>query len=447
MKDLSEKGKVSIYQIMTRLFGNKINVNKVNGSKEENGVGKFNDINDIALEAIKDLGISHIWYTGVMEHATMDDYTSFGIPLDDPRIVKGRAGSPYAIKDYYDVSPELAVDVEKRMAEFSALIKRTHAHGMKALIDFVPNHVARKYHSDVKPANVEELGQNDNTALSFHPQNNFYYIPGQQLVIPKSSETSDAEKKMFSKGFPHIENPAKATGNNVFTASPGIYDWYETVKLNYGVDVLDYGKKYFDPIPSTWSRMYEILIFWVGKGVDGFRCDMTELVPVEFWGWVIPKVKKINPALLFIAEIYNPQEYVNYVEHGKFDMLYDKVGLYDCLRKIMEGHGSVKDITRCWQEDTGGLSSKMLRFLENHDEQRIASKSFAHNPWTAIPAITVSATLSDGAVMLYFGQEVGEPAAGLSGFSGDDGRTTIFDYWGVPEHQKWMNDGKFDGVD
>jgi glycosidase len=211
------------------------------------------------------------------------------------------------------------------------------------------------------------------------------------------------------------------------------------------VDILDQGKKYLDPIPSTWNKMLEILGFWAHKGVDGFRCDMSEMVPVEFWGWVIPKIKKINPSLIFIAEIYNPKEYRNYLEKGKFDFLYDKVGLYDCLRQLMEGNGSVKGITRCWQEESTGFSAKMLRFLENHDEQRIASRFFAGNPWNAVPAMTACATLSNGPVMVYFGQEVGVSALGSEGFSGDDGRTTIFDYWGVPEHQKWMNNGAFDG--
>jgi glycosidase len=439
------KGKLSIYQVMTRLFGNKTTCNKIGGSIGENGVGKFADINDTALLAIKDLGVNCIWYTGVLEHASMNDYTAAGIPSDDHRVVKGKAGSPYAIKDYYDLSPDLAVEIPNRMAEFLALINRTHAHGMKALIDFVPNHVARKYHSDKRPDGIEDLGEKDNTTLSFHPNNNFYYIPGQTLVIPEKNGNQEPENEVQPAGATLVENPAKATGNDVFTAWPGVNDWYETVKLNYGVDVLDYGKKYFDPIPSTWLKMYEILSFWVQKGVDGFRCDMTEMVPVEFWAWVIPKVKKLNPDLIFIAEIYNPAEYNNYIQKGKFDYLYDKVGLYDCLRRLMEGHGSVKEITRCWQEDSGGFSAKMLRFLENHDEQRIASRFFANTPWVAVPAMTICATLGEGPVMLYFGQEVGEPANGPNGFSGDDGRTTIFDYWGVPEHQKWMNNGAFDG--
>lgn len=440
-----ETGKISIYQLMTRLFGNKKTLNKICGSQEENGVGKFNDITDLALEKIKELGINHIWYTGIMEHATMNDYTAFGIPMDDPDIVKGKAGSPYAIKDYYDVSPDLAVDVKNRMGEFTQLVNRTHNHGMKVIIDFVPNHVARKYFSDARPEGIEDLGEKDNTSQSFDPNNNFYYLPGKTLVIPKVNNTLCNDPVDIDERTRLSENPAKVTGNNVFSAEPSVYDWYETVKLNYGVDILDGEKRFFYPVPSTWKKMLDILIYWVDKGVDGFRCDMTELVPVEFWEWVIPKVKEKNASVLFIAEIYSHSKYHNYVQQGKFDILYDKVGLYDCLRKLMEGHGSVQDITHCWQEDSHGLSGSMLRFLENHDEQRISSGFFASNPWAAVPAMTVSATLSTGPVMIYFGQEVGEPAEGANGFSGNDGRTTIFDYWGVPEHQKWMNEGKFDG--
>ncbi len=442
---VQETGKVIIYQILTRLFGNKKKLNKVCGTKEENGVGKFNDINDLALEKIKELGVNHIWYTGVMEHATMNDFTAYGIPLDDPDIVKGKAGSPYAIKDYYDVPPDLAVDVKNRMGEFTELVHRTHSHGMNVIIDFVPNHVARKYFSDARPSGIEDLGENDNTSLSFDPNNNFYYLPGKILVIPKVNNTLCNDPIDIDESVRLKEVPAKVTGNNVFSSEPGVYDWFETVKLNYGVDILNGEKRFFDPIPSTWKKMLDILNYWVDKGVDGFRCDMVEFVPVEFWEWVIPKVKEKKPSVLFIAEIYSHNKYHNYIHQGKFDILYDKVGLYDCLRKLMEGHGSAKDITNCWQEDSPDLSSNMLRFLENHDEQRISSVFFASNPWVAIPAMTVCATLSTGPVMIYFGQEVGEPAEGASGFSSNDGRTTIFDYWGVPEHQKWMNDGKFDG--
>ena len=438
--------KLIIYQVLTRLFGNKTTTNKPYGTLAENGVGKFNDITDAALQSIKQLGVSHVWYTGVIEHATMTDYTQAGIPADDADVVKGRAGSPYAIKDYYDVDPDLAVRVPDRMREFEALVQRTHANGLKVLIDFIPNHVARAYHSDARPAGVADLGEHDDKTRAFLPANNFYYLPGQAFVVPAGYNplgplTGPHEDGRFA------EMPAKATGNDVFLAAPSVDDWFETIKLNYGVDYENHRERHFTPLPATWLQMRDILLFWAGKGVDGFRCDMAEMVPVEFWAWVIPEVKKVHPGILFIGEAYNPKEYGRYFTEGQFDYLYDKVGLYDGLRRLMTNapNATTADITYAWREESRGFSARMLRFLENHDEQRIASPEFAGNPRAAIPAMVVSATLGTGPVMVYFGQEVGEPGRGAAGFSTDDGRTTLFDYWGVPEHQKWMNGGKFDG--
>jgi len=438
--------KLIIYQMMTRLFGNKTTTNALYGTLPENGVGKFNDITDTALRGIKELGTSHVWYTGVLEHATMTDYTQYGFPLDDADVVKGRAGSPYAIKDYYDVDPDLAVNVPNRMQEFEALVKRTHDHGLKVIIDFIPNHVARSYYSDSRPAGVLDLGEHDDKTQAFMPGNNFYYLPGQPFVVPPGYNplgplVGPREDGKFE------EVPAKATGNDVFSAAPSVDDWFETIKLNYGVDYQHHRERHFEPTPDTWLKMRDILLFWAGKGVDGFRCDMAEMVPVEFWSWVIPAVKQAHPDIIFLGEAYNPKEYKRYLTDGHFDYLYDKVGLYDGLRRLMTNapNATTHDITYAWREESRGFSSQMLRFLENHDEQRIASKEFAGNPRAAIPAMVVSATLGTGPVMLYFGQEVGEPGQGAAGFSSDDGRTTIFDYWGVPEHQKWMNGGKFDG--
>jgi glycosidase len=439
--------KLIIYQIFTRLFGNKNTSNKIFGTIDENGVGKFADISDLALQELKQMRVSHVWYTGVLEHATMTDYTAYGIPQDDADVIKGRAGSPYAIKDYYDVNPDLAVQVPNRVQEFEELVQRTHANGLNVLIDFVPNHVARRYISDAKPPGVEDLGARDNNQVAFEPNNNYYYLPGQHFVVPPGHVPLGSYDKGPQEDGQFNEFPAKATGNDVFSPAPSVHDWFETVKLNYGVDYLNHRQTHFDPIPSTWLKMRDILVHWAGKNVDGFRCDMAEMVPVEFWAWVIPEVKRVNPDIIFIAEIYNPQQYHNYIHTGCFDYLYDKVGLYDGLRRLMEGrgHSTTEEITRSWREETRGIGARMLRFLENHDEQRIASSFFAGNPWSAVPAMTVTATLASGPVMVYFGQEVGEPGQGQAGFSGEDGRTTIFDYWGLPEHQKWMNGGQFDG--
>ncbi|MCE6990260.1 alpha-amylase family protein [Dyadobacter sp. CY323] len=429
--------KFVIYQIFTRLFGNQNTTNKYYGTLEENGTGKFNDITETALVALKDFGITHVWYTGILEHATLTDYSEFGINPDHPLVVKGIAGSPYAVKDYYDVDPDLAVDVRDRMKEFEELLGRTHALDLKVIIDFIPNHVARQYHSDATAMGIKDFGEEDDDTVDFKASNNFYYIPNQDFIVP------EGHTPPVPIHNPYHERPAKATGNDVFQAQPSQYDWYETIKLNYGVDYLRERATYFDPIPSTWLKMYDILKYWVQKGVDGFRCDMAEMVPVEFWAWVIPEIKKLNETVIFIAEIYNPTEYHNYINVGKFDYLYDKVGLYNSLRRLVEGHGTVEEITRIWQQESGDISKNMLRFLENHDEQRIASRYFAGDPWLAIPAMTLSATLHDGPVMVYFGQELGVNPTVAEGFQGEDGRTTIFDYWGVTEFQQWVNGGRF----
>jgi len=440
----TSSGKIIVYQIMTRLFGNKEMVNMPYGTLEENGVGKFSDINDQALKSLKELGVTHVWYTGVLEHALLTDYTKYGIPLDDADVVKGRAGSPYAIKDYYDINPDLANNVANRMQEFEQLIARTHKHNLKVLIDFVPNHVARAYKSDARPKGVVDLGEFDDKKVRFKPENNFYYLPGESFVVPKDYVSLGPDNSFPTKDGKFIETPAKVTGNDQFTSSPGINEWFETVKLNYGVDIENGRQTYFDPIPDTWVKMKDILVFWANKNVDGFRCDMAEMVPVEFWQWAIPQVKAVNPDIIFVAEIYNPAQYRNYIQKGRFDYLYDKVQLYDTLRLLVNGQRSTKDIADI-QNDLKGINANMLHFLENHDEQRIASRYFAGNPWKAVPAMVISATVDQGPVMIYFGQEVGEPGDGAEGFQGDDGRTTIFDYWGVPEHQKWMNGGAFDG--
>lgn len=441
MPDRSDK--MVIYQMMTRLFSNTNTTNKPFGTIQENGVGKMNDINKVALQGIKELGVTHIWYTGVLEHAVLTDYTQYGIPLDDADVVKGRAGSGYAIKDYYDIDPDLAVDVKNRMKEFEQLVERTHQEGLKVIIDFVPNHVARTYKSDAKPAGVKDLGEGDDNTIAFKASNNFYYLPGQSFQPPAQYNSLGANT-FPTKDKKYTENPAKVTGNDQFTATPGINEWFETIKLNYGVDIQNNRAIHFDPIPDTWIKMKDILIFWANKNVDGFRCDMTEMVPVEFWNWAIPQVKAVNTKIIFIAEIYNPAQYKNYLDKGGFDFLYDKVQLYDTLRLLINQKAHTVGIAQI-QESLRGMNHQMLHFLENHDEQRIASPYFADDAWKAVPAMVVSATIDQSPMMIYFGQEVGEPGAGAEGFGGDDGRTTMFDYWGVPQHQKWINLGKYDG--
>ena len=415
-----------IYQIFTRLYGNKTKNNKPNGTLQENGSAKMNDITATKLQRISRMGFTHVWFTGLIEHATQTDHTAFGISKDHPAVVKGKAGSPYAIKDYYDIDPDLAVSVPDRMKEFKALLNRTHKAGLKMVIDFVPNHVARHYHSDAAPNGVEDLGEKDDTTKGFDPQNNFYYLPGQQLRTDFARSAAQTE--------PYVELPAKATGNDCFNASPSRNDWYETVKLNYGIDYQGGRATHFSPTPSTWKKMTDILLFWTEKGVDAFRCDMAEMVPTAFWSHAVAAVKKEHPDVLFIGEVYNPAQYRDYLAAG-FDYLYDKVGLYDTLRAIVCGNASASCITSCWQA-TDDIKEHMLHFLENHDEQRIASAYFAGNAEKAKPALAAGALMSPGAYMVYAGQEIGEAGMDAEGFSGNDGRTTIFDYWNPASLQK-----------
>jgi glycosidase len=432
-----DMSKIVIYQIFTRLFGNQSTKNLPGGSIHDNGCGKLNDISDVALSQIKALGITHVWYTGVIESAKVTDYSQNGIPGDPPHVVKGMAGSPYAIKDYYSVDPDLAVDVNHRMAEFEALVKRSHNADLKVLIDFVPNHVSRTYRSQCKPDGITDLGQNDDRSQAFSASNNFYYLQNCEFRSPVAPREGEAVWH---------EMPAKVTGNDCFNPSPSINDWYETIKLNYGVDLFHGRSCHFDPIPDTWHKMLNILMFWAEKQIDGFRCDMAEMVPVSFWNWAIRLVKEKYPHIIFVAEVYNPSQYQDFINVAGFDWLYDKVGMYDTVRGVIEGHRSAGDILQAWN-NIANIHHHMLFFLENHDEQRIASTFFAGDALKGWPGFATLAMLNSNAVMLYFGQELGVDGMEQEGFSGLDGRTTIFDYWGVEQFQRWVNKGAFnDGL-
>jgi len=456
--------KIIVYQVFTRLFGNTNSNNIPWGTKEQNGVGKFNDFTDAALAEIKKLGVSHIWYTGVPHHGVIGDFPQIGLTSDDPDVIKGRAGSPYAVRDYYQVNPDLAVDVTRRMEEFEALIARTHEQDMKVIIDIVPNHVSRHYEGKNNPAGVQDFGAKDDTNLAYAKNNNFYYLPGKDFQVPAPKndyQPLGGEAHPLSDGK-FEEFPAKWTGNGSRLAQPDFYDWYETVKVNYGVS--PEGVKDFVPlpedastldikahfafwqgkeVPDSWVKFKDITQFWLAKGVDGFRFDMAEMVPVEFWSYLNSHIKIQYPDAFLLAEVYNPSLYRDYIHKGKMDYLYDKVELYDTLKRIMRGHGSTDNLVPIL-EGLSDVEHHMLHFLENHDEQRIASPEFAGNPWKALPAMVVSATSTTAPTMIYFGQEVGEPGAEMAGF-GQPSRTSIFDYIGVPQHQKWVNGGKFDG--
>lgn len=461
--EVSTKNKFVVYQVFTRLFGNKNTTNKPWGTIEENGVGKFNDFTDKALTEIKNLGVTHIWYTGVPHHAVIRDYTKFGISNDDPDVVKGRAGSPYAVKDYYQVNPDLAVNPENRLAEFTSLVERTHKAGLACLIDIVPNHVARKYEGINNPKGVQDFGKTDDVSVEYAINNNFYYIPGREFQVPTSNNYKplNGQKNPLSDGK-FVEIPAKWTGNGSRLAKPDANDWYETVKINYGIrpdgskdftelpagfDQKTY-KEHFEfwknkTVPSSWTKFRDIALFWIDKGVDGFRYDMAEMVPYEFWSFMNSSIKMKKPNAFLLAEVYNPQEYRNYIQLGKMDYLYDKVDFYDKLKEVVQGKSFPDPISNI-QNRVVDIEHNMLHFLDNHDEQRLASPEFAGSPEKGKPLMVVSATISSSPTMLYFGQEVGEAGTENAGF-GTRSRTSIFDYIGVPAHQRWMNNGAFDG--
>jgi glycosidase len=464
IKNLNAKKKIVVYQVFTRLFGNTNTTNKPWGTIEENGVGKFNDFTDSALIEIKDLGITHIWYTGVPHHDVIRDYSKFGISNDDPDVVKGRAGSPYAVKDYYNVNPDLAVNVSNRLQEFEALIERSHKNNLKVIIDIVPNHVARNYQGLSNPEGTKDFGAEDDKNVVYDVDNNFYYDPKNAFEVPDflngylplGGEQNPLSDRQFD------ENPAKWTGNGSRSPKPNFYDWYETIKVNYGIS--QEGKKDFDAlpdgfenedykkhftfwqdksVPNSWIKFRDIALYWLEKGVDGFRYDMAEMVPVAFWSFMNSSIKMKNPDAFLLAEVYNPKMYRTYIRKGKMDYLYDKVQLYDTLKQVIKGHGSTDDISPI-MDDLKDIEHNMLHFLENHDEQRIASPEFAGNADKAKPAMVVSATISTAPTMIYFGQELGEDGSENAGF-GTPSRTSIFDYIAVPALQRWVNDKQFDG--
>ncbi|KIO52579.1 alpha-amylase family glycosyl hydrolase [Flavobacterium hibernum] len=457
----SKNKKVVVYQVFTRLFGNKNTTNKPWGTIEENGVGKFNDFTDKALHEIKDLGVTYIWYTGVPHHALVRDYAAYGISNDDPEVVKGRAGSPYAVKDYYNVNPDLAVNPANRLQEFEDLISRTHRAGLKLIIDIVPNHIARKYEGKNNPEGVKDFGADDDVTVEYKRDNNFYYIPKMHFEIPDNDIPLNGEKNALVDGV-FDENPAKWTGNGSRKVKPDQNDWYETVKVNYGIrpdgskdfselpvgfDQKSY-KEHFafwqdKDVPDSWKKFKDIALYWTAKGVDGFRYDMAEMVPYEFWSYMNSAIKMKNPDAFLLAEVYNPKEYRNYIRLGKMDYLYDKVETYDKLKDVIRGKSSPDGLTDI-QKGMIDIEHNMLHFLDNHDEQRLASPEFAGTPERGKPLMVVSTTISTSPTMVYFGQEVGEAGNENAGF-GTRSRTSIFDYIGVPNHQRWMNEGKFDG--
>ncbi len=443
-----------IYQLMVRTFGNTRETWQPNGSLAQNGCGKFADITTAALESLKQLGFTHLWLTGVFEQASATAYPNR--PADDPDILKGQAGSPYAIKDYFDVCPDYALDPEARLEEFRALLARCRHRGFKVILDFVPNHVARSYASDVRPE--LSFGADDDAQVFFARDNHFFYLQpehpggGPPLQLPTAGQAGCDGR------FGPETTCGRVTGNNVVSWAPSCHDWYETVKLNYGHDFTTGRDTSHLPgptaapasVPKTWRTMDAILGYWQAMGVDGFRADMAHLVPMEFWRWAVKRCRNRNPQVWFVAEAYDNDPakltdgpVLDELLQAGFDAVYDDPS-YDALEGIY--------LSGKWANDLDPLTfcgprfHKSLRYAENHDEVRLASPA----EWGGLgmqvgkPVTAVLFTLGRGPLMLYHGQEVGEPAAGHP--AGSDARTSIFDYVSMPEFTKWVNDGKFDGA-
>jgi glycosidase len=486
-RDGAEQERVRIYQLFVRLFGNINETRKRNGTLAENGVGRFSDINDAALTSIRQMGFTHVWLTGVLQQATATDYSDIGQPADDTDLLKGLAGSPYAIKDYFDVCPDYAQKPAERLKEFAQLIKRLHAHELKAIIDLVPNHVARSYDSCVKPdcnfgACGGVAGTGDDTTKYFDPHNNFFYLVpdgnGPPLRLPTVrdgvavSPTCQLPGAQCDGFFAGERNFGRVTGNNVVSWTPHLSDWYETIKLNYGFDFTDPSKSVREypnawspekAIPDTWKKVDQVIEHWQSLGVDGFRCDMSHMVPPEMWSWTIAQARRRQPDVFFIGEAYNDDPakvpgsdpVVSQLNWGQGNVLFDLLNagfnavydapVYRALKRIYDGSGWANDIDREIADEF--ICHNSVRYAENHDEVRLAARA----EWGGIgmevgrPVSAILYGMSRGAIMLYNGQEVGEPGAGAEGFGSDDARTSIFDYWSMPEFVKWTNDHRYDG--
>ena len=467
-----------IYELFVRLFGNCNRTRKLNGTLAENGCGKFADISEIALEQIAGMGFTHVWLMGVIRHATTTAYPQAGLPSDATDLMKGLAGSPYAIKDYFDVAPDLAIDPVRRLAEFGDLVARIHARGLSVLIDFVGNHVSRAYAS-LRPG--MDLGTWDDATRFFAADNHFFYLEagdpggGPPLRLPTYDRLQRAPVSPTcavindcSGLFAPESMVGRVTGNNAITWQPSLNDWYETVKLNYGFDFaarsnpvrqFPHAGSPDSPIPDTWTKMDAVLEHWQALGVDGFRCDMAHMLPPEFWRWSIGRARTRNPAVFFMAEAYNDSFTVetrapevlalrqSTLEHGLLHAGFNSVyghETYRVIKGIYDGANWANDIDHVL--GTGPVADHSVFYAENHDEIRLA---FPH-AWggfgmrVGVPVSAILLLVGRGPVLFYNGQEVGEPAIEAEGFSRADGRTTLFDYWSMPELTKWVDEGAFE---
>lgn len=447
-----------IYQLFVRHFSNFCTGNTPWGSREENGCGTFAGVNDAALRALADMGVTHLWLTGVLRHATQTDYSAIGLPADPALVVKGRAGSPYAVTDYFDLDPDLAENPAERLSEFRALLSRCRRYGLIPLIDFIPNHVSRTYASRVRPE--DSFGALDDCHAFFSRNNSFFYL---------SPHDVDRELCLPGGAFEPEQGCARVTGNNAATWNPGVMDWYETVKLNYGCDythgahaaeALPGISASEESVPRTWVLMDSVLAWWQSMGVGGFRCDMAHMIPPAFWRWAIVRARLRDEGCFFAAEAYNDHMSLckgdvhrELLEAG-FNGIYDSPA-YDTLRGVIGGSRWANDLDRHHHAE-GKNFRHGIRYIENHDEQRLphwprpadsGEANAASSPSMAYAALCAAQFASTAApVLVYNGQEVGERAEGPGGFGGDNGRTSIFDYTSLPHLQHWANGGAYDGA-
>lgn len=451
-----------IYQLVVRYFGNTSGANAIDGELRKNGCGKFDDINDRALAELVRLGVTHVWLMGVFRQATLTDHSSIGLPADPPEVVKGVAGSFYAVRDYADVCPDYAVNPVRRMAEFEALVERIHAAGLRVLIDFIPNHVSRNYSSDTFP-----FGRGDDQSKFFDPQNHFYYLPDppkRALSLPRPS-TWNPPGIVFGGRFQPEDGSTghtpKATGGDDYgrVVDTQLTEslWYETIKLNYGFNFAEQ-RGYYDPVPRTWTMVDAILAYWQRKGVDGFRCDFAHYVPQEAWAYLIAQARERRRDAFFIAEAYpfagslDPVHDQRQLIAAGFDAVYHWTS-YNALKGVYQGLG-----LNAYEREMAALGDAerphYLEYLENHDERRIGSSvvlgagpgdSGFGSSAASYQLAPLQLLYGPGPVLIFNGQEVGEPGSGATGFKGDNGRTTIFDYWRMPTFARWVNGYAYDG--
>ena len=233
--------------------------------------------------------------------------------------------------------------------------------------------------------------------------------------------------------------------------------WYETIKLNYGYNFRE-RRGHYDPVPRTWTMMDAVLAFWQGKGVDGFRCDFAHYVPPEAWAHLLSRARARNPAAFFLAEAYpyagslDPVHGDGQLLEAGFDAVYHWKA-YNALKGIYQGYGM-----DAYEREMAALDDaerpRYLEYLENHDERRIASPILSGvgagdsgfgSSAAGYQLAPLQLLYSQGPVLLFNGQEVGEPGAGATGFKGENGRTTIFDYWRMPVFARWVNGHAYDG--